>query len=73
MALDDDQIVRQVRKIAEDKDIGDGPQPSLTTARSPTSPSVSPGAAPANSPDTGEGGSICRDRRASQPSVRADR
>jgi hypothetical protein len=52
---------------------GDGSRPSLTTARSPTSPSVSPGTPLTNFPNTGEGASMCCDRRASQPSVRADR
>src|SRR5580704_9820016 len=52
---------------------GDGSRPSLTTARSLASPSVAPGTPLTNSPDTGEGASMCCDRRASQPSVRAGR
>jgi hypothetical protein len=37
---------------------GDGPRPSLTTARSPTSPSVAPGTPPTNFPNIGEGASM---------------
>jgi hypothetical protein len=42
MTVDNEQIIRQAYKTAEDKDLGDGSRPSPTTARSPTNPSVSP-------------------------------
>src|SRR5690348_15614281 len=52
---------------------GDASRPPLMAARSPTSPSVSPGTAPDELPDAGVGASMCCDRRASQPSARAER
>jgi len=51
----------------------DGSRPSLTTARAPTSHPCHLARPLTNFPDTGEGASMCCDRRASRPAVRAER